>query len=69
MNFDLWWKSNKPEDMPVDCYHRIKEACRAAWDHGKDEENSRCGLIAELYPFSPHIGKQIAKQIYGKKDD
>ena len=69
MTFDQWWKSNKPEDIPVDCYHRVKEACRAAWETSRDEENARCGLIAEMYVFSPMIGKQIAAQIYRGRDD
>ena len=62
--FDMWWKTNKPEEMPVDCYHRIKETCRAAWERSAEEENARCGLIAETWPFSPTIGKQIAARIY-----
>jgi hypothetical protein len=69
MNFDIWWKENRPEDMPVDCYHRIKEVCRAAWERAREEENCRCGLIAETYPFSPLIGGQIAAAIYRGKDD
>ena len=67
--FDVWWKENKPEGIPVDCYHVVKEACRAAWEMSADEENARCGLIAETWPFSPSIGKQIAANIYRGRDD
>lgn len=64
MNFDVWWKENKPEGIPVDCYHAVKEACRNAWMRATEEENCRCGLIAETWPFSPTIGKQIEGKIY-----
>lgn len=67
--FDFWWKENKPEDIPVDCYHRVKEACRLAWERAREEENTRCGLIAETFSFSPMIGKQIAGAIYRGNDD
>lgn len=36
---------------------------------GWEEENARCGLIAETNPFSPMIGKGIAARIYRGKDD
>ena len=68
MNFDLWWKENKP-DMPVDMYHVVKELCRAAWERAREEENLRCGLIAETNPFSPMIGKGIASRIYRGRND
>ena len=68
-SFDMWWKSNKPDDIPVDCYHRVKESCRLAWTTATEEENARCGLIAETFPFSPMIGGQIAARIYRGKDD
>ena len=61
--FDFWWRKNRP-DMPVDMYHVVKELCREAWERAREEENARCGLIAETFPFSPHIGKQIAANIY-----
>ena len=67
--FDEWWQENRPEGIPVDSYHVVKEACRAAWEKGQEEENFRCGLIAETYVFSPNIGRSIAAQIYRKKDD
>ena len=64
MKFETWWKDNKPEGIPVDCYKSVKAACRSAWERAAEEENARCGLIAETFPFSPHIGKQIAGKIY-----
>lgn len=69
MDFNLWWRENKPEDIPVDCYHRVKEVCRSAWERAREEENARCGLIAETWPFSPTIGQQIAARMYRGKDD
>ena len=66
--FDFWWRENKP-DMPVDMYHVVKELCREAWERAREEENTRCGLIAETYPFSPVIGGQIAGLIYRGKDE
>lgn len=64
--FDVWWKENRP-DMPVEMYHVVKELCKDAWCRSAEEENARCGLVAETFPFSPHIGKQIAARIY--RDD
>ena len=69
MNFDIWWKQNKPDGIPIDCYHAVKEACRSAWERAVEEENARCGLIAETWPFSPTIGKQIAANIYRGTND
>lgn len=57
MNFEMWWKD---ADFPAE----VKEFCRVAWEISKDEEQDRCGLIAETFPFSPSIGKSIAAQIY-----
>lgn len=64
MNFDVWWSMNKPEDTPVEYADLIEDVCRAAWDRAREEERARCGLIAETFPFSPQIGKQIAARIY-----
>jgi hypothetical protein len=64
--FDMWWKEHRP-DIPVTEYRMVKELCRAAWMRAREEENARCGLVAETWPFSPTIGKQIAARIY--RDD
>ena len=69
MTFDEWWRDNKPEEIPVDCYHLVKESCRAAWDRSMMEENFRCGLIAELYLFDREAGKNIANNIYREEND
>jgi hypothetical protein len=67
VNFDLWW--NKPEDTPEEYADLIEDVCRAAWKKAREDHRARCGLIAEMYPFSPHIGKQIAAAIYRGEDD
>ena len=68
MDFKIWWRENKPEDIPVDSYHLVKEACRSAWERAKEEERARACLLASTYPFSPHVSKTIAKLIEGKND-
>ena len=68
MDFKIWWRENKPEDIPVDSYHLVKEACRSAWERAKEEERARAYLLANTYPFSPHVSKTIAKLIEGKND-
>lgn len=55
--FDLWWKD---ADFPEE----VKIYCRVAWEMARDNETDRCGILAETYPFSPHIGKSIAALIY-----
>ena len=68
MDFTTWWRLNKPENIPVDSYHLVKEVCRAAWDRAREEENARCYLLAKTYPFSPHISNKIASLIKGEND-
>lgn len=66
MTYDDWFLVNKPDlnGLPIEYYKLVKEFGRQVWKESRDEERIRCGLVAETFPFSHHIGKNIAAKIY-----